>query len=68
MNKLLILCLLLPATGLIAIFVFKISFGIVLTYGIFLLCPLMHIFMMKGHGHGGQKEKDNSIQNGKSYH
>jgi len=68
MNKLLILCFLLPVAGLIAIFVFKVSFGIVLTYGIFLLCPIMHLFMMKGHGHGGNKEKDNPKQTGKSCH
>ena len=42
---------------LIAVTVFKISLPNVLFYGIFLLCPLMHIFMMKDHG--GHDHEDN---------
>ena len=41
--------------ALIVLIVFKIP----LIWGVFLLCPLMHVFMMKGHGehdgHGEQK-------------
>lgn len=34
---------------------------------VFLLCPLMHIFMMKGghgHDHGGAKHNDHADENG----
>lgn len=46
--------------GLIIIWGLKIPFGSVLPWGVFLLCPLMHIFMMKdhgGHGHGNSEEE-----------
>jgi len=45
--------------GLVAVWALKIPLGSLLPWGVFLLCPLMHIFMMKGHGehdgHGEQK-------------
>ena len=48
-------CLALVPLALIVLIVFKIP----LIWGVFLLCPLMHVFMMKGHGehdgHGEQK-------------
>lgn len=34
----------------LALFAFGPSLGRLLPYGIFLLCPLMHVFMMFGHG------------------
>lgn len=47
-------CLALVPIALVAIVVFKIP----LIWGVFLLCPLMHIFMMKDHGeHGDNKEE-----------
>lgn len=50
-------CLLLIPVGLIVIYVFKIPIGSLLPWGVFLLCPLMHVFMMKGHGgHEGHEE------------
>ena len=48
-------CLALVPVALIIFIVFKIP----LIWGVFFLCPLMHVFMMKGHGehdgHGEQK-------------
>ena len=42
----------------VALIVFVV-FKIPLIWGVFFLCPLMHVFMMKGHGehdgHGEQK-------------
>lgn len=50
------LCLGGGALLLIAIKVFAIPLSTIVTFGIFLLCPLMHIFMM-GHDHDhGQKQ------------
>jgi len=49
-RKLLFLCV----GGIIAVFIIlkimNVKIGTILPYGIILLCPLMHIFMMKGHG------------------
>lgn len=64
--KIVYVCLILTSVAVAAIFIFKIPINNVLTYGVFLLCPLMHIFMMKnmGHSHGGkdceeEKKKEN---------
>lgn len=67
-GKMLLICFAVFAAAIAAITVFKVSVGNLLYFGIFLACPLMHIFMMKGHGghdHGG---KDNTKQSGKSCH
>ena len=37
----------------------------ILSYGLLLLCPLMHVFMMGGHGHGhdhGGSEGTNQVR------
>lgn len=50
-------CLLLIPVALVVISVFRIPINSLLPWGVFLLCPLMHVFMMKGHGgHDGHEE------------
>jgi hypothetical protein len=50
-NKIFLLCLLSIISALGAIFIFKVPTSSLLTFGLFLLCPLLHIFMMKNHKH-----------------
>lgn len=67
-GKLLMICLAVLAVIFVAVTVFKISIGNLLYFAVFLACPLMHIFMMKGHGGHDQEGKDNTKQSGKSCH
>ena len=45
------LCALGLVVVLVAVFFLKISLTNILFFGAILACPLMHLFMMKGHGH-----------------
>lgn len=54
---LMLLCCLIPIVALGAIFVFNIPVNTVLIVGILLLCPVLHLWMMKGmmgHTHNQQ--------------
>ncbi len=53
--KWLVICGLSILGGILAYFVFKISPGNIFFYGLLLLCPLIHVFMMKDMDHGGKK-------------
>ena len=67
-GKMLLGCFVVLTAAVIAVTVFKIPFGSLLYFGIFLACPLMHLFMMKGHGGHDHEGKDNTKQSGKSCH
>ncbi len=67
-GKLLLICLAVVAIAVTAVTIFKVSIGNLFFFAIFLACPLMHLFMMKGHGGHDHKGKDNTKQNGKSCH
>ena len=57
-SKTLKICLGIIVIAVMALLVFKVPISGLLTVGIFLLCPLMHIFMMKGMGHDhGSKDQ-----------
>ena len=46
----------LPLLGLTAVFLFKLQLSSVLLFGLVLLCPLVHLLMLRSHGgHDHQK-------------
>ncbi len=53
---LMIICCVVPMALLAAIFVFNVPIGTVGLFLIMLACPLMHVFMMRGMGHGDQHQ------------
>ncbi len=46
---------LLPLAAIVAMSVFKVPIGTVATFGLFLLCPLSHLFLMRGMNHKAEK-------------
>jgi uncharacterized membrane protein len=52
------LCLI-PMLAIVAVTVFQLPLSNVLLFGMVLLCPLMHVFMMRGMGqdHGGRSQE-----------
>lgn len=61
MNKrhmwIMLLCCLLPIIGLGAIFLFNISVNTIVYFGLILLCPLAHFFMLGQMGHDHNSEQ-----------
>ena len=51
----------LAGIAIIALRAFRIPLATAIPYGVFLLCPLMHVFMMKGHGAHDQANQKNSV-------
>lgn len=65
MNKkhvlIMLACCLIPVAALTAVFVFKLPVNSVVYYGLILLCPVLHLVMMRGmmgHNHSGQAGHD----------
>jgi fatty acid desaturase len=55
------------AATLLAIFVFKVAVGTVLTYGFLGLMVLSHLFMHGGHGaHGAHSDQSNSLDDART--
>jgi Protein of unknown function (DUF2933) len=56
---LMLLCCLVPIALFAAVAGFGIPFSGVLSFAVFLLCPLMMVFMMRGHGNGSEAGSSN---------
>lgn len=41
-----------PIAAIVAVTVFQVPLSSMLLFGLVLLCPLSHLLMMRGHGHG----------------
>ncbi|MBI4321421.1 MAG: DUF2933 domain-containing protein [Chloroflexi bacterium] len=52
---LMVICCVVPMALLAAIFVFDVPVGTVGLFLVMLACPLLHLFMMRGMGHGDQR-------------
>ncbi len=48
---LMLACCLIPVAALAAIFVFRVPVNSVVYFGLILLCPVMHLLMMRSMGH-----------------
>ena len=48
---LMLACCLIPLAGITAILLFQVPTSSVLYVGLLLLCPLLHVLMMRGMGH-----------------
>lgn len=55
MGGVMALACLVPLLALAAIFVFRIPINTVALFAIVLICPVLHLFMMRNHDHGGHQ-------------
>ena len=57
-------CCLIPLAGLVAVFLFKIPVNSVFYFGMVLLCPALHLIMMRGmfkHDHSGHAAQASAL-------
>ena len=60
-----LVCCLVPAVAIVAVSLFHIPLNTVLYAGLLLLCPLLHIFMMRGmRGQGHAAEMQDNVVEG----
>lgn len=52
---LMVVCCVVPMALLAAIFLFNVPISTIGLFAVVLLCPLMHLFMMRSMGHGHQQ-------------
>lgn len=67
-GKLLLICLAVFVITVITVTVFKVSIGNLFFLAFLLACPLMHFFMMKGHGSHDNSGKKDGEQPSKTCH
>lgn len=63
MGGLMAIACLVPLLALAAIFVFQIPLSTAALFGIILICPAMHLLMMRNHGHGDQPTPSSHTEN-----
>lgn len=51
-----------PIVALAAVWLFQIELSTPLLFALLLLCPLSHLFMLGGHGHGEQQAAPHSYE------
>ncbi len=73
MNKkhllIMLACCLIPLVGLAAIWIFGVPANGVIYFGLIVLCPALHLLMMRGmigHNHGGHDEPGHSAEHGQA--
>jgi len=66
---LMLACCLIPLTGLVAIYLLKLPLNSVFTFGMILLCPLLHFVMMRGMmtGHNHQQADHSHHMSGREH-
>lgn len=57
---LMIICCVVPMALLAAIFAFRVPLDAIGLFAIMLLCPVMHLLMMRGMGHGEHQQQGSS--------